>query len=348
MISAKTAPLGGSSEDLQWRMPISPLDYPDRNPVLSEEERRGIEHLLSLSSWQWRAFEQHLALLERITKPLLDVIMLFQQRRPKSLVSRKHFIDHLLGQVLQTNTLYWGWSSSMWETVIQTIPTRPKEVAQRREPGHTSSASPDLILTQLAAYLLTGRLHLAREKPLRVLAFGEIVFGPSLVQAAIDRVKGPWLATGYSDRGRNQEDLIHVLILALLVNHHPSLEALTASVLKQACALNLRKDLAHRFGQLHRVLMDLAIISDDGLQQTETRPATMLFEDEFVRDIHPRWVAWLRAFWQQTPLSQHHRTEIAGHVLLACRWLAQHYPQVDSTQPMDQGNRFSLCRLRLQ
>jgi len=341
MISAKTAPLGGSPEDLQWRMPISPLDYPDRNPVLSEEERRGIEHLLSLSSWQWRAFEQHLALLERITKPLLDVIMLFQQRRPKSLVSRKHFIDHLLGQVLQTNTLYWGWSSSMWETVIQTIPTRPKEVAQRREPGHTSSASPDLILTQLAAYLLTGRLHLAREKPLRVLAFGEIVFGPSLVQAAIDRVKGPWLATGYSDRGRNQEDLIHVLILALLVNHHPSLEVLTASVLKQACALNLRKDLAHRFGQLHRVLMDLAIISDDGLQQTETRPATMLFEDEFVRDIHPRWVAWLRAFWQQTPLSQHHRTEIAGHVLMACRWLAQHYPQV--TEPSQWTREIALA-----
>ena len=49
MISAKTAPLAGSPEDLQWRMPTSPLDYPDRNPVLSEEERRGIEHLLSLS-----------------------------------------------------------------------------------------------------------------------------------------------------------------------------------------------------------------------------------------------------------------------------------------------------------
>src|SRR5712691_12359059 len=112
MISAKTAPLAGSPEYLQWRMPISPLDYPDRNPVLSEEERRGIEHLLSLSSWQWRAFEQQLALLERITKPLIDVIMLFQQRHPKSLVSRKHFIDHLLGHVLQTNILYWGWSSS--------------------------------------------------------------------------------------------------------------------------------------------------------------------------------------------------------------------------------------------
>ena len=341
MISAKTAPLAGSPEDLQWRMPISPLDYPDRNPVLSEEERRGIEHLLSLSSWQWRAFEQHLALLERITKPLLDVLMLFQQRRPKSLVSRKHFIDHLLGHVLQTNTLYWGWSSSMWETVIQTIPTRPKEVAQRRAPGHTSSASPDLLLTQLAAYLLTGRLHLTRAKPLRVLAFGEIVFGPALVQAAIDRVKEPWLATGYSDRGRNQEDLVHVLILALLVNRHPSLEALTASVLKQASALNQRRDIAHRFGQLHRVLIDLAILSDEGEKQTETKPATMLFQEEFVQGIHPRWVAWVRAFWQQTPLTERQRTAITGQVLLACRWLAQHHPQV--TEPSQWSREIALA-----
>ena len=172
-------------------------------------------------------------------------------------------------------------------------------------------------------------------------AFGEIVFGPELVQAAIDRVKGPWLATGYSEQGRNQEDLIHVLILALLVNHHPSLEALTASVLKQACALNLRKDIEHRFGQLHRVLIDLAIISDDGLKKTETRPATMLFQDEFVLGIHPRWVAWVRAFWQQTPLSQHHRTEITGHVLMACRWLAQHYPQV--TEPSQWTREIALA-----
>jgi hypothetical protein len=347
-MSSSLAPLPSWEEKLQWPMPISLVDYPDRKPLLAEEERKGIEHLLSRSSWQWRAFEQQLALLERITQPLIDVLMLFQRWRPKSRVSRQHFIGHLLGHVLQTNTLYWGWSSRMWETVIRTIPTRPKEVAQRREPGHTSSASPDLILTHLAAYLLTGRLHLTREKPLRVLAFGEIVFGPALVQAAIDSVKGPWLATGYSERGRNQEDLIHVLILALLVNHHPSLEALTASVLKQACALNRRYDLEHRFGQLHRVLIDLAILSDDGLKKTETRPATMLFQDAFVRDIHPRWVAWVRAFWQQTPLSQHHRTEITGHVVMACRWLAHHYPQVDSTQPMDKGNRFSICRLRLQ
>ena len=66
MSSVQTAPLAGSPESLEWRMPISPLDYPDRTPVLSEAERRGIEHLLSLSYGQWRAVAHQLAELERI------------------------------------------------------------------------------------------------------------------------------------------------------------------------------------------------------------------------------------------------------------------------------------------
>lgn len=200
MASAKTTPLLGQEASQEWHMPISPFDYPDRNSLLSEEERKGVEHLLSFSSWQWKAFDQQLALLERITKPLKDVVLLFQQWRPNSLVSRQHFIGHLLGHVLQTNTLYWGWLSSVWETIIQSTPTRPKEVARRREPGHTSIASPTLLLTHLAAYLLTGQLHLTREKSFRCRALGEIVFGPELVQAAIDRAKESWVATGYSER----------------------------------------------------------------------------------------------------------------------------------------------------
>src|SRR5450631_1884178 len=143
MIPDQIAPLDNSPAFLQWRMPISPLDYPDRNPLLSEEERKGIEDFLSLSYGQWRAVTHQLARLSRIIQPLLDVITLFHQQRPKSLVARKHFLDHLLNHVLQTNTVYWEWSSSTWETVIQTIPTRPKDVAQRRVPGHTPCTSPN-------------------------------------------------------------------------------------------------------------------------------------------------------------------------------------------------------------
>jgi hypothetical protein len=319
MSSTKATPLLDQEASLTWHMPISPSDYPDRNPLLSEAERTGVERLLSFSSWQWRAFDQQLACLSRITKPLLEVVQLVQRRYPNSFVSRQHFIGSLLGHVLQTNTLYWGWSSDMWETIIQSTPTRPGDVARRREPGQTSTTSPTLLLLHLATYLLTGRLYLTREYSFRCRALGEIVFGPELVQAAIDRAREPWVATGYSQRGRNLEDLIYVLVLTLLVNRHPSLEVLTVSALEEARALNRRKEAGPRFEQLRHVLIDLGIISDEGGEQSAARPPTMLLQDAFVQDIHPRWVAWIRAFWQQTPLSQRNRTEATGHVLLACR-----------------------------
>jgi hypothetical protein len=44
-MSSNLAPLPSQEEKLQWHMPISPVDYPDRNPLLSEEERKGLEHL---------------------------------------------------------------------------------------------------------------------------------------------------------------------------------------------------------------------------------------------------------------------------------------------------------------
>lgn len=83
MFSTKATSLLGQGASQDWHMPISPSDYPNRNPFLSEEERKGVERLLSFSSWQWKAFDQQLAQLSRITKPLLDVVLLFQRWHPR-------------------------------------------------------------------------------------------------------------------------------------------------------------------------------------------------------------------------------------------------------------------------
>jgi hypothetical protein len=50
------------------------------------------------------------------------------------------------------------------------------------------------------------------------------------------------------------------------------------------------------------------------LEKKVDQPTPALFQDDFVAGIHPRWVVWLRAFWQQTPISQHGRDEIAGQM----------------------------------
>jgi hypothetical protein len=118
-----------TQEDLPtFRMPIEPSNYPDRSHILTEEERKSVEYLLTLSSGQYREFERQVEQLKRVVQPLLDVLVLFQRWRPMSQVSRQHFIAHFLGQILQINVLYWGWSESTWKAVIDAVPTPPKDI----------------------------------------------------------------------------------------------------------------------------------------------------------------------------------------------------------------------------
>ena len=77
--------------------------------------------------------------------------------------------------------------------------------------------------------------------------------------------------------------------------------------------------------------MTLGILAEERLSLSEERPPRQLFQDAFVGDVHPQWVAWLRAFWRQTPISVHARNEIVGPVLMACRWLADRHPEI--TEP---------------
>lgn len=318
-------------EPFQWRMPISPFNYPDRHPDLTQEERKRIEYLLSLTSGQYREFEQQAALLNRVTQPLFDVLTLFQQWRPKSQIARQSFLGYILGHVLQTNSLYWGWSTSMWESVIDTTPRRPQTAAQRREQGCTTLTSPHHLLTHLAAYLFADIFYPTGKRWFPARAMGEVIFGRELVQTAIDRARGPLLATGYVENRKGQESLVFALVLALLANRNPYLEALTPATLSHLSKLNLRATVRSRMGQLRRVLISLEVIPDEGADHAEAKPPSQLFQDGLVADVHPQWVSWLRAFWQQTPISENTRNEIVGPMLMACRWLAQRYPQI--TEP---------------
>jgi integrase len=314
---------------LTFRMPIVPADYPDRSPVLSQAERRQIEELLTLSPRHFRAFEQQAARIARVTQPLLDVLALFQQRRPTSYVARQYFVDYLLGQVLQANTLYWGWSRPLWEAVIDAIPLRPNSVALRREPGYTTIAGPHSVLAHLAAYLFSDILYLTGKRCFPAHLLGEIVFGQEAVQMTLNQVIEPWVAMGYAEQRR--ERIVFTTILALLTNRHPHLEALTTTTLMQLRETNPSPEMQSRIGQLQHVLISLHLLPGEGGRTIAEHPHLQLFQEEFVVGIHPRWVAWLRAFWHQTPLSQNNRRDIIRHVLVAFRWVTQHAPHI--TEP---------------
>jgi integrase len=329
MPAANTSTRARPEQVLTFRMPIEPSDYPDRTPALSGEERQEIAYLLTLSPRYFRAFEQHAARIARVTQPLLDVLTLFQQWRPTSYVPRQYFVSYLLGHVLQSNTLYWGWSAPMWESVIDAIPLRPNDVALRKEPGYTTTPGPHSLLAHLAAYLFSDILYPTGKRGFPAHMMGELLFGREALQAAITRVMEPWLAMGYAEK--RQERFVFTTILALLANRNPHVEALTPTTLEKLREKNPSPEMQSRIGQLQRVLISLHLLPGEEGKTTAHQPQLQIFQDEFVVDVHPRWIAWLRAFWQQTPISQHNRRDILRHVLIAFRWVTHHHPHV--TEP---------------
>jgi integrase len=317
-------------EAFPFRMPIEPADYPDRTPALTEEERKGIADLLSLPSARYLEFERQANVLSRVTQPLMDVLALFQQRRPESRVFRHLFIKYLLSQVLQTNTLYWGWPGSIWASVIDSLPKRSRSAAQSREANDTTRSSPHYVLLHLAAYLFSGRLQSPGKRGFPAHMMGEILFGPEVLQTAIDTVLGARAARGYTEIHKGKTAFVFVLILVLLVNHNPSLGALTPASLSELCQTEMGGKERGRIEQLRSVLMSLGIIPEERYLAEEKLPP-QLFQDASVMDVHPRWVAWLRAFWRQTPISRNNRKDIVGPMLMACRWLAHRHPHI--TEP---------------
>lgn len=323
--------LSYQEEAAKWRMPISPSDYPDRNPLLTQEERKSIEHLLSLEAGQSLEFDRAVALLHRATQPLLDVIALYQQEYPNSLMDRQPFIGHLFRYVLQTNMLYWGWEAEIWKTVIDTAPTLTKEVIPKLTPSSILWKSPYFVLTHLAAYLFADLFYPNSTRGFPAQALGEVIFARERVQTAIDKIMGTWLDRGFTVHRPSQKRFVFATILVLLANRNPYLEMLTLTSLSALYQSDLKPDVRQRVEQLQRALRALQIIASEEGEQRETQPTTRLFEEDFVAGIQPRWVAWLRAFWQQTPISGHNREEIVIQTSIAFRWVSKHYPQV--TEP---------------
>jgi integrase len=307
-------------------MPLAPADYLDRSPKLTEQERGDIASLLQLTPPHYLEFDRLVRQLSRVTQPLLDVLALFHEWHPKSRTVRQGFLTYVLHHVRQTNTLYWGWSQATWITVIDALPKRRDNAANT----HTRSA-PHYVLLYVAAYLFseTGPSPSSRGIPAQLMA--EILFGSTVVQHVVDRVLQAREASGYTETPKGKGACVFVLNFALLFNRKPSLEALTPLTFDMLSGTEIGKREHGRLEQLRRVLMTLGSLPEERLQLVEERPSRQLFQDDEVADVHPQWVAWLRAFWRQTPISGQGRSAIIGAMLMACRWLGLRHPEI--TEP---------------
>src|SRR5205807_7561917 len=223
----------------------------------------------------FQAFEQHAARIARVTQPLIDLLRLFRQWRPTSYVPKQYFVSYLLGHVLESNTLYWSWSSSMWESVIDAVPLRPNAVALRKEPGYTTTPGPHSLLAHLAAYLFSDILYPTGKRGFPAHVMGEILFGKVPLQAAITRVMDPWLAMGYAEK--RQERFVFTAILALLANRNPHVEALTVATLEKLREKNPSPEMQSRIGQLQSVLVSLHVLPSEVWKTTANQPQLQIF-----------------------------------------------------------------------
>src|SRR5579883_3072744 len=89
------------SKHISFRMPLAPADYLDRSPALTKQERWGITSLLQLTPPHYLEFDRLVRQLSRVTQPLLDVLALFHEWRPKSRTIRQGFLTYVLHPVLQ-------------------------------------------------------------------------------------------------------------------------------------------------------------------------------------------------------------------------------------------------------
>ena len=197
-------------EPFNFRMPIAPADYLDRSPVLTEEERRGIALVLQLPPPRYLEFDRQVSQLSRVTQPLLDVLALFHEWRPKSRAIRQRFLTYLLDHVLQTNTLYWGWSQGTWGAVLDALPKRRDLAADKQ-----TRSSPHYVLLHVAAYLFSeaGPLPSYRGIPAHLMA--EIL----LARPPYNKLSTACCKPGRrKDTPRTQRAFVFVLIFALLLN----------------------------------------------------------------------------------------------------------------------------------
>lgn len=308
-------------------MPIVPTTYPDREPRLRDEEKILIEQYVhapvgSLTGLHAKSVIDQLA---RFNQPFIDTVRLGSNTRTIAPGRR-----HLFTFMLQTELAFWAWPQETWLEVIRTAPQVPKNRGGR-------------FWLALLAYLFCDFLYVGPSMPCVPMA--DIIFGKALLDAEIEKVYAPLVAVGYSTRYPTRIQFRWVCSLALLANRLPYVEALSAQTIMTVDKLLLTlpdAGCADRRVDLMRfqtALCSLGILDEPVILETTDAHSGGLpavWQDD--ASVDPTWVAWVRAFYDQTP----HRNEstlrqVCNAVLLAGRWLKKNHPEVSEPAQWDEA-----------
>jgi integrase len=303
----------------QWQMPLRPECYPDRIPALSEEEKALMNEYLTAPGRSMSGIRAKNLLdqLARFDRPYLDTVRLSLHSEAAVAIGRRHLFQHMV----QTGMAFWAWPQHIWIEVIQGAPIRKQATGTR-------------FWMMNLAYLICDFLYVGASTTYGLMA--DTIFGKVVVDSEVDKLRAPLLALGYSSNPRERKRFRWLCALAMLANRSPHIEALSAQIIVAVSELltdvpSIARVRGRQFLlQLQTALCHLNILDEPAILESASEGPTYvpaLWQND--PTIDPTWLAWVRAFYDQTP----HQTEKTirqncYHLITAGRWLKKNHPEI--------------------
>jgi integrase len=296
----------------QWCWLVSLATY-DRQPLLypteQEELAKLIEHMDGKHNhWPRRTRTT----LQRLVAPLDAVLDLTDlQGKPRTAVTIL-----LLRQMHHLQQSLWEWDSTVWLEILCTNNT-----AFQQRSGQPAAACRQHVLA--VAYLLGGFTDFGSIGRFDQSALAKKVFGPALVDAAIQQVSNMAARWGYGKSGA-QHVLPNALCEVLLANRNPYLEAITLERLDEIRQWNIASYLKSYMVTLSRILAHLGILPrplDPLPKAYQTLP-----NGDALAGVPAEWSRYCQRWLDTSTLAS--KPRIYYHLLKVGRWLAIIHPEV--------------------
>lgn len=302
-----------------WPLPIHPDKYPDRRPLLTAEEKNLMQQYATASAsfmtgGRARNLLHH---LQRFEAPFMDIVRLTSPIDTTVTAARRY----LFTWMSQQERAFWAWPQEVWVKVIQQAPGAK----------HTSGTRFWMLLL---AYLFCDVLYIGASTVYGTMA--ELIFGKSVVEAEVNKVRTPLVEAGYAADQKEGGRLQWVTALCMLVNRQPFVEAFSSHLLITVYELLPQIEgggqdkgrwalLRLQTSLCHLSILDEPVLFDPSHERATSLPARWQHDPT----VDPAWLAWVCAFYEQTPTyDERRRRQACYSLLMVGRWLKQFHPEV--------------------
>jgi integrase len=256
------------------------------------------------------------AAIARLVQPLDDARRgVFTPDDPCHHRSALDAVGIMLHACAQTQQAFWAWSPATW---IAEVLTPSQQAFQRAYPGWIDGAVRPYLVAM--AYLLDGFAAFEWLGPFNRVALASRVFGPPLVQQALEPIMTTLQAWGYHS-ARHTTTVPGLVSALLLHNRSPYLADLTAPTIEHF----RREDVAcpqkgSALYGIHRAIAALSFVDPPTRSTGGPVPE--------ITGMDAAWQAWVERWVATSPLTRNVRQTFRTILFKVGRWLAQQHPEV--------------------